>query len=119
MDICSSILKKSDNDNKEDNEKMFNLVLKEFFDAIDIKFDFDDFRLSSIDIIQILKQQYIYISEYIDLFFGILKKYNYNMIYEIKDAIFYLSNLQNPSKNKKVIEKLLNSPVIQDISFDS
>lgn len=115
MDMCTYILEQHNKSEKE-NEKIFNIVLKEFFDNIELKNNFDIEQLSTINQLELLKLFYKH--EYIDILFKILNEYNYNMVYEIKDAIFYLGNLKEPNKNKTVIKKLLNSPIIQDISFD-
>lgn len=115
MDMCNYILEQHNNAEKE-NERILNIVLKEFFDNIELKNNFDIEQLSIINKLEILKLFYKH--EYIDILFKILNKYNYNMTYEIKNAIFYLGNLKEPNKNKIVIKKLLDSPIIQDISFN-
>lgn len=116
MDACEKIL-----DDMETrclvNFTMFDLILKETLEIIDEEFKFSEFTTSE-NKVRSLKDQYIYTSKYVDEFFNILSKYNYNMKQEIKDAITKLGSLKNPNKNSKIINKLINSPIIQDISFN-
>lgn len=121
MDILEEIYKENEYDEKgyEDIYR-YEQILNQFLEKAKISFPFDvvgitgnpftKFRLFHID--------YIYTSSYIDLYFSILSKYNYNMKYEIRDAMFFLGSLSNPKDNREIISKYLKSPVIQDISYD-
>ena len=116
MDNCWELLKKNElNDNKK-RERLCKLIYKDFLKISDKKYNisiWDSYQM----IILILKSR-MYSSYEIDKFFNILEKYNYNMHWEIKDAIYHLSFLKNPNDNIKAINLLLNSPVIDDIRFN-
>lgn len=98
------------------NSEIFDLVLKEFVSQVEIPLSLEKYDNPE-EKVENLKLLYIYMSEYIDLFFEILKKKNYNMKDEIKKAAWWLMNLPDYNENKELIEKLLHSPVIQDVSF--
>ncbi len=117
MDECEVILQKNELSVYEENSKIFDKFLNEFMSTIGINFTFaaSDPQSKVLD----LKEQYIYTSKHCELFFQLLEKYGYNMIQEIKDAFFNLNRLENPADNSEMIRKFLNSPVIQDISFDN
>jgi len=101
----------------EDNEEIARLVITETLREmnINIKFLEDDFFIQRLNK---LKREYIYESENIDVFFEILEKYGYNSKHEIIGAINRLGNLPDPKKNSELIHKLINSPYIDDITFD-
>lgn len=117
MDICGDILQNGEIKNDEFNDEIYDLVLQEFLSSVEDTFSFNN-DLTPGEKVRGLKDQYIYTSKYAKLFFEILSKHNYNMRQEIKDAMFSLGHLENPSKNKDVIKRLLGSPIIQDISFN-
>lgn len=117
MDICTEILNSFEINNEELNIEIFDLVLKEFLKKSKHKFEFIDCENSMVKVLGI-KEDYVYNSKHIKLFFKILKKYKYNMKNEIQDAIRNLGSLQDPNKNAEIINKLIKSPVIQDVSFN-
>lgn len=116
MDI-EKILQATHTENIYINEKIFDNILQEILNKINFNFNFDNCSTSTDKVLK-LKDAFIYTSDYVQLFFEILEKYNYNMKEEIKDALFNLCHLENPNKNKDIIKKLLNSPIIDDISFN-
>jgi len=116
MDI-EKILQITHTKNIELNDKIFDIVLQEFLNRINTNINFNNCSTPT-DKVLTLKEQYIYTSNYVKLFFEIIQKYNYNTKQEIKDAIFNLCHLKNPNKNKDIIKELLNSPIIDDISFN-
>ena len=99
-------------------EEKSSLVLRDYMAATDKQFYFIDPSVSELDKMANLKNDYVYLSSDCELFLDILNSYNYNMMNDIRCAVRILGNLEEPNVNKKVIEKLLNSPVIQDISFN-
>ena len=117
MNICTEILNSSEIKDEELNIEIFDLVLEEFLKKSKHNFKFEDCD-NSMDKVLGIKADYIYTSKYINLFFKILKKYKYNMKQEIQDAMYNLGHLEDPNKNVEVINKLIKSPVIQDISFN-
>ena len=119
MDICGDILQTGEIKNIELNDEIYDLALQDFLNSVDAgdTFTFNDCPTPGSKV-RGLKDQHIYTSKYNKLFFEILAKHNYNMRQEIKDAMFSLGHLENPSKNKDVIKRLLGSPIIQDISFN-
>lgn len=129
MNPCDKLLQTDEFNSIDFNEDIFYKVFQEFLNNTNIKFNFlkeasiYEQKISYLSKIFGIKYQYICNSnicnyEHIDLFFKILNKYNYNMKYEFKDAILFLSSLENPNNNKKTIQDLMISPVIQDISFN-
>ena len=117
-DTCEHILQKNEFRNIEYNESVFGLVLQEFLKASQLDFNFNNLDGVESSKVLAIKEQYIYTSKYVELFFKILELYGYNMRQEIKDALFRLCHLENPRKNKEEIKTSLKSPVIQDISFN-
>lgn len=118
MEICDNILNSVENKNIARNNDIYRIVLEEFCRESGKSFTFVDETACYGNKVRSLKEEYIYTSRYRELFFEILKRHGYFMRQEIKDAIFYLGNLENPNKNFDVINRYFNSPVIQDISFD-
>lgn len=98
------------------NNEIYDLVLKEFFSKVEINLNLEEYQTPE-EKLERLKIIYIYMSKHLDMFFEILKKYNYYMKKEIKNATFWLMELKDYNDNKELIKKLLKSPVIQDISF--
>lgn len=118
MDACDRVLDILENDNIRKNNEIFHVVLDEFSRKINHTFTFTDDNQSYTGKVISLKDNYIYDSNYIKIFFEVLKKHGYFMRQEIKDAIHDIGLLKNPNNNSEIIRKHLNSPVIQDISFD-
>lgn len=118
MDICSIILKELETNSEKSNLDIITKIFNEFiyFDSEDVSirrelnFKYKDLRS--------LKKEAIYGSKYEERFFQLLDQYNYFYHQEIKDAIFDLGHLSDPNLNSEVINKYLNSPYIQDISFN-
>lgn len=98
-------------------QKNAELILQEYLDYSSENFIFEGNPLP-IDKLLALKNEYIYTFGDCEFFFSLLKKYHYNMTNEIRDAIRSLGNLKDPSNNSEMIKKFLNSPIIQDISFN-
>jgi len=117
MDICGNMFRSDVLEKDNFDEKMYDLILYEFLDSIGVDFIWDNLTTSG-EIVRDLKYEFVYTSEYNELFFEILAKYNYNMKYEIKDAMYYLGHLKNPSVNAELIKRLLGSTIIKDISFN-
>lgn len=117
MNILENILYQEEIMNIKRNNEIYHLVLNEFLNNSQKKFAFPE-NTNAGDKVRRLKNNYIYTSKNPTYFFSILKKYHYNMKQEIIDAMQELSYLYNPNKNKKVIKKLLHSPVIADIHFN-
>lgn len=119
MDVCGLIFEKTENDSMLANDSVAELVIQDFFRQYGNEIDFNIESGSGMDKLKNFKNKFIYGSEkYIAPFFGILEKYNYNMRQEIAFAMSSLGLLAEPEKNSWLIELLLQSPVIQDISFD-
>ena len=116
MDIYNQILDENELKYHKINDEIFKEVLTEFFEKVDASYELKS-DMDYTDKFLVLLNEYIYHSNYIVPFYEILNKYHYNMKQEIKDAIFELGNLRKTSRNSKLIKKLLNSPVIQDISL--
>lgn len=117
MGVCDKILQFNQTDNCFKNDDISDLVLRDFMDNVNDVFNFEAHDCSTSKLIT-LKEDYIYKSDCVKLFFDILKKYNYNMKQEIKDAIFKLGRLDDPNKNSELIKEILCSPIIQDISYN-
>lgn len=66
-----------------------------------------------------LKNGLLYYPDYIKSFYEIATRFGYHEIGMIKDSIELLGILKNPNRNKDTIHRLLQLPVIDDISFDS
>lgn len=117
MEACDCILDNLENNNIRRNDEIFHTVLDRFSEKIKEDVSFTDESQSYTEKVMYLKD-YIYDSQYVKVFFDILKKYGYYMRQEIKDAIHDLGLLKDPNNNSYIIKKYLNSPIIQDISFD-
>lgn len=98
------------------DEDIFSLVLKEFLDITGIDYKFSN--MTALEKVKKIKSELIDDPVYMNLLYEILNKYSYNMKYEIKDAIFALTNIEKLSNNKRIIKKILTSPIIQDVSFN-
>lgn len=114
MDILDEIKKQEISINSMND--ICKNIIKEFSLNIDIPFSFEVYSETLFTLREI--QQKVYNSNYVDLFFNLLLKYNYNMKYEIIDAMFELGHLHHPNDNKETISKYLKSPAIDDISYD-
>ncbi len=110
-----------------DNDSISAIVIKEFEDFLGDTFNFvtDDssthpeFKLTE-HIGQMLGviDEFVYKSSYAEPFFAILERHGYRMKHEIKRAMMRLAELENPFCNENLIFTLLESPIIDDISFD-
>lgn len=117
MEPCARIYHEVQEQSEALNEGIYDVILHEFIEQVEDQFIFQECDTAASKV-RGLQKQYVYTSNYVDLFFTLLMKYNYRMRHEIKDAMFSLGHLEDPNKNSELIRKLLNSPVIQDISFD-
>lgn len=102
---------------KEKVGKISKEILQKYLHHTDEKFIFQQNTMLISKLLG-LKNQFIYTSNDTMFFFQLLTKYQYQMTNEIRDAIRELGNLSTPTKNKEVIKRYLNSPIIQDISFN-
>jgi len=116
MNVCEDILNSCENKSIELNDEIYDLVLQEFLSRSGQSFSFESLTPGAK--VRWIKNHYIYISEYVGLFFEIMEKHGYNMRLEIVDAIFNLGHLVNKSQLDEVIKVLIKSPVIQDIRFN-
>ena len=118
-DYCTELINKTETSCIKENNKIFKKVISELMEIIPNEdIEFTSFADSFTNKFLAMKQLYLYTSSYIKQTYEILEKYNYNKIHEIQDAIFMLGHLIDKSKNKDTISKLLNSPYIDDITFD-
>ncbi len=119
MDKCWEIFKEKELKSIKKEEKMYKTVYKEFCKTSNPKYRFNYF--SSYNTVVAMLENCLYESqrkEEIDLLFNILKKYNYRMQWEICYAIQGLAFLEDPNNNTEKIKFYLNSPTIDDISFN-
>lgn len=104
------------------NCQVFSQVLDELTNnpkfPKNIKFTGNETEWNSLDKVLSLKEQYIYSSSHIDLFFSILKKHGYYMQQEIKDAICTIASLEDIFRNNECIKERLKSPYIDDITIN-
>ena len=117
MDILEQLYYQNEINFNDVEDEIFDKFLNKFEKAINFKFNYVDCDTSELKFLN-LKCKYIYTSKFCKLFFDILSNYKYNMRSELKDTIYELSHLKYPFFNKKSINKYLNSPVIQDISYN-
>lgn len=117
MDEIEKILKQYEFDVHDINNREFKSILNEFTKIVNGDFHFVDCPTEGEKVIG-LKNQFVYSSSFVNEFFEILRKHNYNMKQEIIDAMFALGQLADPNKNGDIIKRFLASPIIQDISFD-
>jgi len=117
MDICKGIFEKCETALAKKDEQLYSLVLEEFLKLASPSVDFGYLQTAG-EKVRYLQSHYVYNSPYCKEFFDILKKHGYYISEEIKDAIFYLGHLERHNNNKDLITKLLNSPVIDDITFN-
>lgn len=117
MSKSYAIFQEFETKNRKRNIKIFEEVLNDFSKEIDRNFNYPS-SLNPIEKFGVLKRNYVYDSKYCELFFQLLDYHNYILKHEIKDAIFDLSRLSDPNKNKELIKRLLHSPIIDDISFN-
>lgn len=119
MDKCWEILKKKELKSIKNEKETYKKVYKEFCKTNRQKCSFDFF--SSYNIAVTMLETCLYESqkkEEIDILFNILKKYNYRLNWEIVYAIRELAFLEDPNNNAEKIKFYLNSPAIDDISFN-
>lgn len=114
-DICNEILKDNELKYYNINDKIFEKVLNELEQQTSIIINKDNPLDATNKTIHLLNEENKI--SYIDCLYEILKKYNYNMNIEIRNAIFTLGNLKSTRHNKETIKKVLTSPIIQDVSY--
>ena len=95
----------------------YDLVIKKLQNIIHDPKIMND-NLAPYEKAKMLQYKYGYTPQYSEIFFKTLQENGYNMRAEIQDAMFILGNLPNPNHNKEEIKKLINSKVIEDISFN-
>ena len=117
MDKCVAIFKENELKNIKLEEKTSKKILHETLQVIDRKIKFDR-GMSYIEKLTELEHQ-LYHSTYIDDFYSILERYDYNTLWDIKEAISRLTNLKRKESNKELIQELLCSKVIDDINMSS
>lgn len=118
MEICDNILNSVEFKTIRRYNDIYRQVYMDFCIESGKSFNFWDENASYSSKVWNLLYEYVYESRYAALFFEIMKKYGYNMRQEIKDAMHHLGLLRDPNENSAIINKYINSPVIQDISFD-
>lgn len=119
MDKCFKIFKEKGLESDKKEEKMYKTVYKEFCKTSSQKYSFDAFFSYRTAVAML--ENCLYESqrkEEINILFNILKKYNYHMQWEIVYAIKELAFLEYPNNNAEEIKFYLNSPAIDDISFN-
>lgn len=118
MDRCGEMYESIEGvEERKENQKA-HLVLQEFSGKTGIDIEYNESITSAMAELELLKQNISDFPEYIPIFYEILKKYGYSSKADIKECILYLGGLENPSKNREIINILLSSPLIEDISYD-
>ncbi len=117
MDKCFEIFKENELNYREKEEEMYKKVYYDFSKVSEKEYNIGDWSYQEA-IFNLKSLIYGYNSHEIDKFFDILKKYNYDMRWEISDAIFNLGYQKNSTDMLKTINSWLNSPVIDYIGFD-
>ena len=112
------LLESIDKKGKNLDDELYKKVYDEFCEKTKIQFNKKGFNTYG-DIVRDIKDNYVYTSEYTDLFFDILKKYNYNLEHEITDAIFDIVYSKNSYEQNNTIKKYMFSPIIKDISIEN
>lgn len=115
---CDDILRETEKIGEYENGLIAERIISEFLELIDEKIEFENSDDHPVTKLINLEKKFVYKSEYIELFFELLAKYGYNTKQEIIGAISSLGNLSNPANNSRTIRNLLNSPFIDDISYD-
>lgn len=106
-----------------ENGDLFTKVVDDFSKKINETFNFiftnkvEAYQVS-VDKGLIIIDNFAYEEEHNHIITPILLKYNYYMKTFIKDSIRNLSKLEDPNKNKELIERIIKCPVIDDVSFD-
>ena len=119
VDVCGLIFKENELDNRKINDMFAALSIREFLKKYGNELDDRIPYEIGMDKLLKLKNDIIYRTDKLTKpFFDILEKYDYNMRQELVFAINCLGLLAEPENNSELIEFLLHSPVIQDISFD-
>lgn len=116
-DCLEDLFKHYEKDGITANSKKAKAILEEYLAYTNENFTFIGNSLP-INKVLALKNEYIYTSEDYQFFFELLEKYHYDTTNEIRDVIRTLGNLENPNKNREIIEKFLHSPIIQDITYN-
>lgn len=115
---CDDLLEFYEIASTKNNESICHDIYDEIFKHIKENITFTGCN-SYIEKVISLKNEFIYTSDYLEIFFDLLTKYKYRPKHEIKDAVYILGELDNPNKNSEVIKRFLHSPYIDDISFDT
>lgn len=114
---CNKILTETEDWCNTINEERARAVINEFLQITRLKISFnpDDDQLKRL---LLLKNKLGYNQVYRNLFFNILLKHGYNPKSEIIDAFNKLGRPKTPKQNYDLIQRLIRSPYIEDISFD-
>ena len=111
------LLEAIDKKGREKDNELYEKVYKDFVEETGKKYRYIKEQTYG-EIVRNLKYDYIYESEYINIFFNILEKYNYHFEQEILDAIFDIVHENNPNNKNRIIKKYIKSPIIDDISIE-
>lgn len=117
IDVCDQLLQIIDINGMNIEDEKYDLVIKKLQNIIHDPKIMND-NLAPYEKAKMLQYKYGYTPQYSEIFFKTLQENGYNMRAEIQDAMFILGNLPNPNHNKEEIKKLINSKVIEDISFN-
>lgn len=112
---CEQLLKRIEKNNTAVDNRNFDCVLKDYrrFGGSLLGLHNDDSRILVLNLIR-----KVHTTKYSNLLFTILKKFNYDMRHEIRDAIQDLCLFSKPDEKFGTMAKYIYSPVIQGISFN-
>lgn len=96
-------------------DKISQKILDECYELVGPLLDLKVFGTHPVNILNKIKNIFVYESKYCDYFFGLLKENGYNVNQEIKDVISALSYPIFNRLDNNIIIKYLNSPYIADI----
>ena len=119
MSLCWKQFEQTDIISRQEEEKLFDKVWTECINKFGIKnkrkldSSKTEIFLSYLDICHTTNNKNI------KLIFDILANYNFNLESEIYYIIAKLAFLKNFAYNKNKLDKLLSSPIIDDISFNN
>lgn len=116
MDKCFEILKKNELEYRKKQEEIYKSVYQEFSKVSKERYNIGDWDSYETAILTL--KSHMHTSYEIYKFFDILKRHNYDMRWEIHDAISNLGFSKNINDSLKIISFWLNSPVIDHINFD-
>lgn len=104
--------------NIEINQEIYELILNQFQRRIKRNL-IDPFAVeSSEDKIRFLRNSHLLSEEEKSSLFHLMLLYGYYEKLELRDALATLTHLKNPNQNYSIIQELLYSPIVDDISFN-